>query len=428
MEMVNSDSSGAINTTPRRDRTKRSSAEYMRAMASPMAVTRGTDGGSPETPSPPRHARRSSTSLGFFTSPLYPRAESKNDFSPSGPGGDGGNNPLLMPHSPGMARSRLLPPTTPKSRNAEMFLSPPPKLKSPSVYKDNGKPIREISDSLKARLNYALIKLQNGWVDKTLPELENELDEPVSSERREQEGQQHRLHGYRGSYRNEYAVENEPTHLRNHSDDDDDNANSAHSAFLKVLSSPGKRKDNNRAIAPPTSPLNWSARSEPFKSRSPTTRKPQPPQLQPLKVPHKRQGTKKQQPPSEVEAIETLMSLSSPQRSQSLHEFNLQLSRSQSTGGKQSSSTSASDSASASPEKANADKLSNPLIPTQTPSRLAKPLIVPSLQRPPSVSDLSPDSSGSDKSKEDDSRNGFHYSQQQTDIDTDLEDFDDTND
>ena len=190
MEMINSDNSGTTNTTPKRDTTKRSSTEYMRAMASPSTATRGNDGGSPETPSPPYHARRSSTSLGFLTSPLHPRAEallSKNELSPSGPGGDGGNSALLLPHSPGNARSRLMPPTTPKSRNAEVFLSPPPKLKSPSVYKDNGKPIREISNSLKARLNYALIKLQNGWVDKTLPELENELDEPASSEQQQQQ-------------------------------------------------------------------------------------------------------------------------------------------------------------------------------------------------------------------------------------------------
>ncbi|GAV55977.1 hypothetical protein ZYGR_0AZ01490 [Zygosaccharomyces rouxii] len=470
MEMINSDNSGTTNTTPKRDTTKRSSTEYMRAMASPSTATRGNDGGSPETPSPPYHARRSSTSLGFLTSPLHPRAEallSKNELSPSGPGGDGGNSALLLPHSPGNARSRLMPPTTPKSRNAEVFLSPPPKLKSPSVYKDNGKPIREISNSLKARLNYALIKLQNGWVDKTLPELENELDEPASSEQQQQQQQQQdripdqaapssvhlRPPGYRGSYHNEYAADNESSYLSGHSDEEGDNGNSAHSAFLKALSSPKKRKSNNEA--PPTSPLNWSAKGgERFQSRSPSRRKPQPPQLKPLKVPHQpqnpeRQGAK-QQPPSEVEAIETLMSLSSPQRSHSLHEFNLPAhpsssSRRPSSSGQPSSSRRQSRSgqllspttSSSSSEKSNTDKLSNPLVPThaqtqgqtqtQVQNRLVRPLIVPSLQRPPSMSDLSPDSSGSDRSNNDSSRSYLHYSQQQTDIETDLEDSDDGN-
>ncbi|CAR29680.1 hypothetical protein ZYGR_0AD03640 [Zygosaccharomyces rouxii] len=464
MEMVNSDSSGTTNTTPKRDTTKRSSTEYMRAMASPSTATRANDGGSPETPSPPYHARRSSTSLGFLTSPLHPRAEailSKNDVSPSGPSGDGGNNGLLMPHSPGMTRSRLMPPTTPKSRNAEVFLSPPPKLKSPSVYKDNGKPIREISNSLKARLNYALVKLQNGWVDKTLPELEHKLDEPTSSE---QQQQQHRIpdqssssihlrpSGYRGSYHNEYAADNDSSYLSSHSDEEGDNGNSAHSAFLKALSSPKRRKNNNEA--PPTSPLNWSAKGERLKSQSPTNRKPQPPQLKPLKVPRQSQQPKtKQQPPSEVEAIETLMSLSSPQRSHSLQEFNLPAppssSRHQSRSGQPSSSRRQSSSgqlsspttSSSSSEKSNNDKLSNPLVPThsqaeaqkptqtqnQVQNRLVRPLIVPSLQRSPSMSDLSPESSGSDKSNHNDSNGYLHYSQQQTDIETDVEDSDDGN-
>ncbi|GCE98490.1 hypothetical protein ZYGM_003708 [Zygosaccharomyces mellis] len=454
MEMINGDSSGTTNTTPKRDTTKRSSTEYMRAMASPSIATRGNDGGSPETPSPPYQTRRSSTSLGFLTSPLHPRAEtilSKSELSPGGPSGDSGNNTMLLPHSPGMTRSRLMPPTTPKSRNAELFLSPPPKLKSPSVYKDNGKPIREISNSLKARLNYALIKLQNGWVDKTLPELENELDESTASEQ-----QQHRISdksasssvhlrppGYRGSYHNEYAADNDS--LSSHSDEEGDNGNSAHSAFLKALSSP--RKDNN--AAPPASPLNWSAKSERLKSLSPSSRKPQLPRLKPLKVPYQsqhseRQGTK-QQPPSEVEAIETLMSLSSPQKSHSLHEFNLPTHSSsakrQSVSGQSSSSRrqsrngQLSSSGSSSPSsEPNADKLSNPLVPTSTQlqgktqtqmqNRLVRPLIVPSSQKPSSISELSSNSSGSDKYNDDNSKGRFHYSQKQTDIETDLEESD----
>lgn len=440
--MINSGSGGTnTNTTPKRDKSKRSSTEYMRAMATPSTTsgTRVNDGGSPETPSPPYNARRSSTSLGFLTSPLHPRAEailSKNEFS--SPSGDGGGG--LMPASPGMpSRSRLMPPTTPKSRNAEVFLSPPPKLKSPSVYKDNGKPIREISNSLKARLNYALVKLQNGWVDKTLPELENELDEPMSSSSQGQT--QQRIHGqrpgYRGSYHNEYATDGQDSYLSSHSEEEGDNGNSAHSAFLKALSSP-KNKKNNREV-PPASPLHWSARGERHNSQSPSKQnKPQPPQLPPLKVPQQRpnrQQPGKKQPPSEVEAIETLMSLSSPQRSHAPQEFPLSLpssSKRESHNGRPSSPTSSSSSS----VQSNSERLSNSIIPTQHQdqgqmhgqNRLVRPLIVPSLQRPASGSDLSGDSGGSDRSSSSGSgRNYLQYSQQQTDIETDVENSDNEN-
>lgn len=134
---------------------------------------------SPATPSPPRNYntanslhnpdRRSSTSIGFLTSPLHNRVDA-----------------MSSPQSPGIAQSkvsspssaRMLAPATPKSRNTEIFLSPSPHLKSPNVSKDHGeKPIRDLSNSLKTRLNYALVKLQNGWTDKSLDDLEFEFNQ-----------------------------------------------------------------------------------------------------------------------------------------------------------------------------------------------------------------------------------------------------------
>lgn len=394
MEMIDSGSSAA-DTTPKRDSSKRSSAEYMRAMASPVGNGRANDAGSPETPSPPYHARRSSTSLGYFTSPLHPRAGailSKNDTSSPN------DNAYTVPHSPGVPRSRLMPPTTPKSRNAEVFLSPPPKLKSPSVYKDNGKPIREISNGLKARLNYALVKLQNGWVDKTLPELENELDE---SHQRIPHQQQHLRPRYRGSYHNEYAsVEEEVAYISSHSDEEGDNGNSAHLAFLKALSSPKKKHRQN---APPTSPLQWSAREK----KSPSS--------------------KKQQPPSEVEAIETLMSLSSPQRTHPPQELTVSVpgrnsdhndsnDNNQVSSQQPQSTFPSSPSSSSSSARSNSDRLSQPLNQRGI-GRMVRPLMVPNLQTQSSASELSPDSTTSEKHS-----NQLRYAQHQTDIETDVED------
>lgn len=393
MEMIDS-GSGTANSTPKRDSSKRSSAEYMRAMASPVGGNRANEVGSPETPSPPYHARRSSTSLGYFTSPLHPRAGailSKNETSsPS-------ENAFVVPHSPGAPRSRLMPPTTPKSRNAEVFLSPPPKLKSPSVYKDNGKPIREISNGLKARLNYALVKLQNGWVDKTLPELENELDEP----QRIPHQQPHLRPRYKGSYHNEYAaVEENDAYASSHSDEEGDNGNSAHLAFLKALTSPKKQHHQN---APPTSPLQWSGREK----KSPSS--------------------KKEQPPSEVEAIETLMSLSSPQRTHPPQDFTLPVptrnpdsntnnnSVPVPTQQHQSTLPSSPSSSSSSSARSNSERLSNPLT-QQGIGRLVRPLMVPKIQSQPSASELSPDSTSSNKPSE------LRYPQQQADIETDVED------
>ncbi|QLL34857.1 hypothetical protein HG536_0H02320 [Torulaspora globosa] len=302
--MVNNGNDVNTASTPRRY-TKRSSAEYIRAMSSPGG-SHEHEAASPETPSPPRQGRRSSTSLGFFTSPLHPRAEAAISRSGHPSSSDNG---LLMPQSPNI-RSRLLPPTTPKSRNAEMFLSPSPNLKSPGTYRDNGKPIREISNGLKARLNYALVKLQNGWVEKTLPELENELSNTGKRHKHEDDDEEDLLTAERlelaretvlkgSSYNNEFLRDSEESvdEQDNTVTEEDGDSNSAHIAFLKALSSPKKRIKQEGVSR---SPLQWS---EPKKTVT---------------------TEKEKDHPSEVEAIETLMSLSSPQRSRSANqEFSL---------------------------------------------------------------------------------------------------------
>ncbi|AAS52153.1 ADR233Wp [Eremothecium gossypii ATCC 10895] len=198
----------------------------------------GQDEGSPQTPSPPR----------------------------SGPRRLGGSPSTV---SPGV-RSRLLAPTTPKSRASEMFLSPSPTLRSPAAQappRDSDKPIREISFNLKTRLNYAFVKLQNGWQDKTLPELEEAL-----------EGSPRKRHerspvGPAEEYSNAYATAAAGA--------DGAAENSAQSAFLRALSSPKK------------------------KPRSESVGQGSPPRL-PMFPSHNE--------PSEVEAIETLMALSSAQK------------------------------------------------------------------------------------------------------------------
>ncbi|CAI4064747.1 hypothetical protein SUVZ_08G1210 [Saccharomyces uvarum] len=115
--------------------------------------------------------------------------------------------------------SSLLP-TTPKSRRSEVFLSPSPRLSSPptaAARRPAGeRPIREISHTLRTRLNYALVKLQNGWEDKTLPELETQLAP---------------------------AVETSPRRYHNRFPDSADAGTSAHTAFMQALSGHPPREE-----------------------------------------------------------------------------------------------------------------------------------------------------------------------------------------
>ncbi|EDO17873.1 hypothetical protein Kpol_1043p64 [Vanderwaltozyma polyspora DSM 70294] len=285
-----------------------------------------------QTPSPKNQSlhgefstgvRRSSTSLGYLSTPLPNKSDRRvsNDFV--GESQYQNMNAFLAPNSPN-GKTRLLPPTTPKSRNTEVFLSPSPKLKSPGVYKEQAKPIREISNNLKTRLNYALVKLQNGWVDKTLPELEIELDGEQNQHQQSNMDttklteSQRRMSTYSNIYANddydsnavmpmaEFGNGNGNNKAKNDSRNDKEdkkkkkvpesklsidttsknlpaeNSTSAHLAFLKAISSPQKQASERLNV----SPLKWQNRNSPRKDQ-----------------------------PTEEEAIETLMSLSSPKKS-----------------------------------------------------------------------------------------------------------------
>lgn len=371
--------------TPRRF-SKRSSAEYMRATSSPGSGL-GQEASSPETPSPPRHGRRSSTSLGFFASPLHRAEGPASRMSQSGMH----ENAFLVPQSPSV-KSRLLPPTTPKSRNAEIFLSPSPNLKSPGTYKDNGKPIREISNGLKARLNYAMVKLQNGWVDKTLPELDSELSSGAKRHKNDEDDENGDFDSGQielaretilkgSSYNNEFITDSEETadEAGSSAVEESDTVNSAHLAFLKALSSPKKKMKQE---APPRSPLQWSK-------------------------PKKIVTEKGKDQPSEVEAIETLMSLSSPQRPRSsTRDFSLPIPPKVPNVRGSMSSTSSSSRSSVSSQQP-------PL--TIISGKPTRPVTVPIMQKQSSES--SPESL--QESFHEDTK--LHYDQQQTDIETDVE-------
>ncbi|SCU93420.1 LAME_0F03752g1_1 [Lachancea meyersii CBS 8951] len=236
---------------------------------------------SPQTPSPPnnrgsRSNRRTSVSHGFLASPL-PGSSAKRSS-----GSD-----FIVPESPGV-KTRLLPPTTPKSRNAEVFLSPSPKLKSSGIQKDTERPIRELSNNLKTRLNYAFVKLQNGWTDKTLPQLESGTDDSP-----EKPLEVPKLRNT--AYSNRFLEE------------EDSGNNSAHAALMNALGSPRKKQQQQ----PGSSFSSGGLLASP--------QKPAPPPIitKPVSVavsPADKPKTRSEDQPSEVEAIETLMSLSSPKK------------------------------------------------------------------------------------------------------------------
>ncbi|KAL3229082.1 Protein SRL3 [Nakaseomyces bracarensis] len=344
--------------------------------------------GMPETPSPPRNSGRRSSST--MISPLGHRfvdapspTHNQNHHRPHHGHGHGRKNSISQDVND---RTRLLPPTTPKSRNNEVFMSPSPKLKSPHVSKDSEKkPIKEISNELKTRLNYALMKLQNGWVDKTLPELEHALTTTPSTStpttatsdvgyekenmmmydvRLQNNNKDHRSvfdqmnlgmsPRRRSTYVNQFANDTSDMtfSLKNinkrsprarggtragsgtavkqeeretddasmedgsdGSDGKDDEMNSAHSAFLKALSSPTKKTPSANQHTLPVSPLRWTNNKP----------KPLPLKLQSLDTSTTSRNSDPEDkskdapdtsgPPSEVEAIETLMSLASPKKS-----------------------------------------------------------------------------------------------------------------
>lgn len=278
--MINS----SATTTPRRETSKRRSVEF-HGLYSPERENDSKNSNMPETPSPPNKGRRSSTSLGFLATPIHTKLDSSLIGSDKGTpeiGGDRSGPDTMGLSSPSM-KNRLFPPTTPKSRHNEVFLSPTPKLKSPSIYKESNKPIREISNTLKTRLNYAFVKLQNGWVDKTLPELETEFSQPKKST-------------YVNKFAQGDATEFGGLNNTPYGSGDSVDGTSAHDAFLKTLSIGQVGLDEHNP--PTTSPMRWPTKNAGSVPQSPPS------------IP-----IKQKKPSTEVEVIETLMSLSSPQKS-----------------------------------------------------------------------------------------------------------------
>ncbi|CCK72823.1 transcriptional repressor WHI5 KNAG_0L02050 [Huiozyma naganishii CBS 8797] len=319
-----------VATTPKREsRRKRLSVGFVHR--SPGSDDDGDDGDGDDgdgylaTPSPPAgssRARRSSTSLGFLATP---RTEGRHSQAAH-------HRAISATFTSPRARS-LLPPTTPKSRNTEVFLSPSQlqeQLKSPShsnqgsVSKDN-KPIKELSHNLKTRLSYAFVKLQNGWVDKTLPELENELTQhaynkaailtsPQRISPSRQTGPPVAAASPTTKYVNKFASSQEEAGPSG--DARATEGTEAHLAFLQALSpslrqSRGGEPAHSESGTPSrdrlnVSPIRWTGRAP-----TPALSKAKP---APSSVSDPRGKTSGQADEVDVVAVETLMSLSSTQQ------------------------------------------------------------------------------------------------------------------
>lgn len=169
-----------VHRTPKRSRHRRSSSEW-------------------DTPTSATGSTRETRRLSFLTTPVrmntygtYSGQDAKRDLDVSLRQGneddddndddneeeEDDNNQQTLLLSASSNKISFQSPKTPRTRTNEMFLSPSPHLKSPSghISKDPVKPISEISQNLKTRLNYAYMKYQNGWSDKTINELEQELN------------------------------------------------------------------------------------------------------------------------------------------------------------------------------------------------------------------------------------------------------------
>lgn len=354
-------------TTPERNRSRRISMDEQNSSDGQTDLSIHEKKNILSTPSPPRD-KQSQTKYNpsFLATPIQTRLihsedEDNNMEGPHSHKPESMLSPYTYTHnhnhgyshtlSP-VHKSRLLPPTTPKTRNTEMFLSPSPKLKSPngnsSLITKDTKPIREISNDLKTRLNYAFVKLQNGWVDKTLPELEETLDHNnhsgittklVKSPEKFKSPIKRKLSNtsidnnvFPSSYVNQFAYgngdnlipSNQPqnshktfnsikqfnnkynTNLSGTIENSkgismEDSTTSAHLAFLQALASPDKKSQNGE-IPKNTSPLKWGNSNDNNNQSN----------FNKLKTSRLDRYGKPVE--SEKEVVETLMSLSSPQK------------------------------------------------------------------------------------------------------------------
>ncbi|SMN17904.1 similar to Saccharomyces cerevisiae YOR083W WHI5 Repressor of G1 transcription that binds to SCB binding factor (SBF) at SCB target promoters in early G1 [Maudiozyma saulgeensis] len=325
----------------------------------------------PMTPSPPNKVRRSSASMSFLATPKFNSLNNLSEqqqilshkklrsHNSSDNEEEEEEEEVTIPFSPTSRTTRLLPPTTPKSRNVESsFLSPSPHITSPSIYKESNKPIREISNNLKTRLNYAFVKLQNGWVDRTLPELENELDRQQTLIQQRQQQQQFLqnsqfspqrsihlspAHSISSSYTNKFAYGNGNNLNENNDNTQDDersdSTSSARLAFMKALSSPARGQpglpsssstlsdSNNGQSTSQKNAMDKNTSSSPLKW-SQDSRKPSNHVMENFNEISKdsqrkpKVNQKKKEGATEVAAIETLMSLSSPKKSNPTVSFN----------------------------------------------------------------------------------------------------------
>lgn len=362
-------------TTPERNRSRRISMDEQNFSDGQTSISNHEKRSLLSTPSPPRDKHNQTRhNPSFLATPIqnhvaHPEDEDNHTdethshklesvLSPYTYARNHSHNHTLSP----IHKSRLLPPTTPKTRNTEMFLSPSPKLKSPngnsSLITKDTKPIREISNDLKTRLNYAFVKLQNGWVDKTLPELEETLDQNSSYGtttttkvvkspekfkspiKRKTSNANNIGDTFPSSYVNQFAYGNGDDFIPSNQSQSDrksfgsikqfnskfnanlsgiiensrdicmeDSTTSAHLAFLQALASPSKKTQDGE-IPRNTSPLKWGNTNNNNNNRNNNNKNQI--EFNKLKTPKLDKYGKSIE--GEKEVVETLMSLSSPHK------------------------------------------------------------------------------------------------------------------
>jgi len=287
----NETSSGTkLPSTP--DRSHRSSSS---SSSNQNAQTKKEE---PIIPSTPPQGSRRKFSIGAFQSPGDLATNSNDLLPPATPMSNSGKFKLSnVPQTPFSAKS-----------SNELTTSP---LKSPSTFQDNEDlekpPIRQISSTLKARLSYAFVKYQHGWTNQSLDELEKtvgnkdpDLVEPFKELAAAQKASQSKTY-----------------------DDFWNNGNTSSSSSKKSLISPSKvTKPTNSLLKSPTKvnlerdvdqieddgSANLAFLQAISKTRSPKRRS----HLQTnLRIDASKYTNPQQNP--EAEAIESLMSLSSPQ-------------------------------------------------------------------------------------------------------------------
>lgn len=255
------------------------------------------------------------------------------------------SNPPVSPTAK-WSNSKLRVPSTPRTQNLEFLLSPTTNIKSPHIDEHNeihlnhldvdDEPIKNVSDRFRIRLNYAMMKVKNGWTDKTLSDLvtledkskdssPNHFGKPFNTSYSFNKIKKENSHRRRKSDFNETSLIS-PPRRRFSSYQNDCNFNeageiedSAYNAFLLAISKSksrngsitGSRKSSymggsrNASISYSDShgPLSPMTRSRKNSFTSSTT-------------------TQNPEHTSEVDAIETLMSLSSPKKSLSFVNMN----------------------------------------------------------------------------------------------------------